>query len=132
MQCASHSSATGAFRAINNSIADAHERQFAEGRNESDTAHGPEGLEQAFHSSELYRNFVKETEAYRVSLDTEKQDQEAFKQSVLDDKRKGVSKTSPYTLGYWGQIKALTVRQFRLRLQDSFTILTSFTMSIVL
>lgn len=74
-------------------------------------------------------------EATRIDYDryteTEKMDQEEFRNAVLQDKKKGVSKKSPYTLSYWGQIWALTRRQFRLRLQDRFQLYTSFLTSTV-
>ena len=65
-------------------------------------------------------------------MENEKVDQEAFRQAVLEDKKRGVSKKSPYTLGYTGQVWALTKRQFQQRLQDRFQLITSFTLSTVL
>jgi ATP-binding cassette subfamily G (WHITE) protein 2 (SNQ2) len=65
-------------------------------------------------------------------METEKMDQETFRAAVADDKKKGVSKKSPYTLGFSGQVKALTVRQFQMRLQDKFQLYTSFSLSTIL
>ena len=48
---------------------------------------------------------------------------------MLAYKKKGVSKKSPYTLGFTGQVKALFIRQFRMRLQDRFQLITSFSLS---
>jgi ATP-binding cassette subfamily G (WHITE) protein 2 (SNQ2) len=70
-------------------------------------------------------------EKYKILMDTEKTDQEAFRAAVTDDKKKGVSKKSPYTLGFSGQVWALTVRQFQMRIQDRFQLITSFTLSLV-
>lgn len=64
-------------------------------------------------------------------METEKADQEAFRAAVIADKKKGVSKTSPYTLGFTGQVRALTIRQFQMRMQDKFQLITSFTLSLV-
>ena len=61
----------------------------------------------------------------------DKADQEAFRAAVLADKKKGVSQKSPYTLGFTGQVKALFIRQFRMRLQDRFQLITSFSLSTV-
>ena len=68
---------------------------------------------------------------YDKYVETEKQDQEEFRNAVLQDKKKGVSKKSPYTLGFMNQVWALTTRQFQLRLQDKFQLFTSFSMSTV-
>jgi CDP-diglyceride synthetase len=65
-------------------------------------------------------------------METEREDQEAFRAAVAADKKKGVSKKSPYTLGFTGQVRALTVRQFQMKMQDKFHLYTSFTLSTVL
>ena len=57
---------------------------------------------------------------YKANQVEEKRDQDVFRAAVLDDKKKGVLKKGPYTLGFFGQVKALIVRQFQTRLQDSF------------
>ncbi len=59
-------------------------------------------------------------------METERADQEAFRAAVAADKKKGVSHKSPYTLGFVGQVKVLTKRTFRLKLQDRFQLLTSY------
>jgi hypothetical protein len=65
-------------------------------------------------------------------METEKSDQEAFRAAVAADKKKGVSKTSPYTLGFTGQVQALAIRQFQMRLQDRFQLITSYALSTVI
>jgi ATP-binding cassette subfamily G (WHITE) protein 2 (SNQ2) len=64
-------------------------------------------------------------------METEKTDQDAFRTAIVDDKKPGVSKKSPYTLGLKDQVIALTRRQFQKRLQDKFQIYTSYTFMIV-
>ena len=59
-------------------------------------------------------------------METEKTDQEAFRAAVIEDKKKGVSRKSPYTLGLKDQVVALTRRQFHMRLQYKFQLYTSF------
>lgn len=59
-------------------------------------------------------------------METEREDQEAFRAAVAADKKRGVSKKSPYTLGFFGQVKALTIRTFQLKMQDRFQLVTSF------
>ncbi|KAF8215759.1 pleiotropic drug resistance ABC transporter [Mycena galopus ATCC 62051] len=111
---------------------DPNERQFAPGRSAHDTPSTPEALESCFQTSQSYRALDDSREKYKLLMETERADQEAFRAAVAADKKKGVSKKSPYTLGYMGQVRALTVRQFQMKMQDKFTLYTSFTLSTVL
>jgi hypothetical protein len=63
---------------------------------------------------------------YKSRMESEKADQEAFRAAVAEDKKKGVSLKTPYTLGLKDQVIALTRRQFQRRLQDKFQIYTSY------
>lgn len=110
---------------------DSNERQFAPGRSARDTPSTSEALENAYLSSTYARDNEDNREKYGVLMETEKTDQEAFRAAVAADKKKGVSAKSPYTLGFAGQVRALVVRQFQMRLQDRFQLYTSFTLSIV-
>ena len=64
-------------------------------------------------------------------METERADQEAFRAAVEADKKKGVSRKSPYTQGFSGQVWALTKRQFQTRLQDKFQLYTSMSLAVV-
>ena len=110
---------------------DPNERQYAPGRSARDTPSTPEMLEEAYLRSKFARANAAELKEYKLFMDTEKTDQEAFRAAVAADKKKGVSKSSPYTLGFTGQVRALTIRQFRQRLQDRFQLFTSFSLSVV-
>ena len=66
---------------------------------------------------------------YKVEMETEKQDQIIFREAVAADKKRGVSKKSPYTVGFSGQVKALTRRRFLMKMQDKFYLVTSFSLS---
>ena len=68
---------------------------------------------------------------YKLRQETENDDQKAFRAAVAADKKKGVSKKSPYTLGFIGQTRALTVRQFQMRIQDRFQLVTSYSLMMV-
>ena len=105
---------------------DPNERQFAPGRSAADVPSTPEALEEAFRASRYHTDMMDALKKYKIHQAEEKNDQEAFRMAVLDDKKKGVSKKSPYTLGFWGQVKALTVRQFQTRIQNKFQLYTSF------
>ncbi|KAJ7651525.1 pleiotropic drug resistance ABC transporter [Mycena polygramma] len=111
---------------------DPNERQFAPGRSARDTPSTPEALESAFQTSRFNRELEDSREKLKLSMETEREDQEAFRAAVAADKKKGVSKKSPYTLGFTGQVRALTVRQFQMKMQDKFQLVTSFTLSTVL
>ncbi|THH33132.1 hypothetical protein EUX98_g1017 [Antrodiella citrinella] len=111
---------------------DPNERQFAPGRSIADVPSTPAALESAFLTSRQARSIEDDLQKYKLAMETEKHDQEAFRAAVLADKKRGVSKTSPYTIGFIGQVKALVIRQFQMRLQDRFQLITSFSLSIIL
>lgn len=110
---------------------DPNERQFAPGRSASDVPSTPEALESVFSTSSLAHANASALAKYKAAQEIEKQDQEAFRAAVLEDKKKGVSKKSPYTVGFIGQVKALAIRQFQTRLQDRFQLVTSYALSTV-
>lgn len=111
--------------------ADPNERQFAPGKSDNTVPSTPAALESAWRVSSQFRILENERVSYEKYMETERHDQEAFRTAVLEDKKKGVSKKSPYTLSFVAQVKALTIRQFQLRFQDRFQLYTSFSMSIV-
>lgn len=106
---------------------DPNERQFAPGVSENDVPNTPEALEAAFQNSDFARDVADQLSKYKLRMETEKIEQDAFRAAVADDKKKGVSIKSPYTLGLKDQVVALTRRQFQKRLQDKFQIYTSYT-----
>ncbi|KAF8640630.1 hypothetical protein AX17_000290 [Amanita inopinata Kibby_2008] len=111
---------------------DVNERQFAPGRSASDVPSTPEALEDAFIDSRHCIDNGDDLAKYKLRMETEKTDQEAFRAAVATDKKKGVSKKSPYTLGFSGQVMALTRRKFAQRLQDKFELYTNFSLSMIL
>ncbi|KAI0081165.1 hypothetical protein K474DRAFT_1657026 [Panus rudis PR-1116 ss-1] len=111
---------------------DPNERQFAPGRSAADVPSTPEELESHWREHPLYKRLVQELQDYKVYMETEKADQIAFREAVAADKKKGVSHKSPYTVGFWGQVRALVIRQFVMRLQDRFQLITSFSLSTIL
>ncbi|KAE9401914.1 pleiotropic drug resistance ABC transporter [Gymnopus androsaceus JB14] len=111
---------------------DINERQYAPGRSAADVPSTSSALESAYRLSKYAQDNADVLEKYKIAMATDKADQEAFRQSVAADKKKGVSQKSPYTLGFTGQVRALVVRQFQQRLQDRFQLYTSFTLSTAL
>lgn len=111
---------------------DKNERQFAPGLSAHSVPSTPEALKEAFHASRYGRALQDDLEKYKLLQATEKADQEAFRDAVIFEKKRGVSKKSPYTLGFFGQVKALTRRQFQLRIQDRFQLITSYGLAWIL
>ena len=109
---------------------DPHERQFAPGRSSLDVPSTPEALELAFRASSHYATLMSDLASYKKEQEEERKDQDAFRAAVMADKRKGAAKKSPYTLGFAGQVKALTVRQFQMRLQDRFQLVSSYLLNL--
>lgn len=111
---------------------DPNERQFAPGRSAADVPCSPEAMESAWKTSPMYRTVQDELLKYKNDQATEKHDQEVFREAVRADKKRGVSKKSPYTVSFLGQVKALVKRQFIMRLQDRFQLFTSYSLSTIL
>ena len=109
---------------------DPHERHFSPGRSSLDVPSTPEALEAAFRASNYYKTLTNDLAAYIKEQEEEKRAQEAFRDAVMADKRKGAAKKSPYTLGFFAQVKALTVRQFQMRLQDRFQLVSSYLLNL--
>ena len=110
---------------------DPNERQFIDGRSQWDTPSSPESLESAFYSSPTHAKLRHSLGEFKLCMETEKEDEEAFRGAVLADKKRGVSRKSPYTLGFTGQVKALTIRRFHVRLQNRFQLMTGFAVDTV-
>ncbi|KAG8862307.1 hypothetical protein FRB96_001886 [Tulasnella sp. 330] len=109
---------------------DPNERQVAVGHDITSVPSTPEELEAAFTQSKYYTLMEDDRDDYERTLQAENnRDQEEFRMAVLDAKKKRVSKKNPYTLGFYGQVKALTLRQFRLQLQDRFTLYSSMSIA---
>ena len=111
---------------------DPNERQVALGRSTREVPSSPTALESAYLSSSYAHDKEESLQRYKQSMETEKTDQEAFRAAVAADKKKGVSKKSPYTLGFSGQVRALAVRQFQTRIQDRFQLYTSYSLAVVI
>ncbi|KAG9009142.1 hypothetical protein FRB94_012414 [Tulasnella sp. JGI-2019a] len=109
---------------------DPNERQVASGVDKASVPSSPEELEAAFTQSKYFTLMEDDRADYERTLEAQdNRDQEEFRMAVLDAKKKRVSKKNPYTLGFVGQVKALTIRQFRLQLQDRFTLYSSMTIA---
>ena len=70
---------------------DPNERQFTFGRSESDVPSDPEALEAAFLKSKYALSMKEELEDYKIQMETDKTDQEAFRAAV----RMGLATPTP-------------------------------------
>ena len=109
---------------------DPHKRQFVPRRSSLDVPLTPEALEMAFLASSHREMPVGDLVGYKKEQKEEKKDEEVFRAAVMGYKRKGAGKKSPYMVGFSGQVKALTVRQFQTRLQDRFQIVLSYLLNL--
>ncbi|KAK4046639.1 ATP-binding cassette transporter snq2 [Microbotryomycetes sp. JL201] len=110
---------------------DPNERQLQEDRDPSTIPLTSEAMEKAFKESAIYDRMIVERDAFKAEVDREKQRHEDFVQAVRDDKHRGLSKKSPYTVSFPMQVWALAIRQTQLKLQDRLDLFVSFSTSIV-
>lgn len=115
---------------------DEFEREFAEGRDETNVPSTPLALEQAFQQSASWEKLNSEMAEYRETVAQEVDTHANFLAAVQESKRSGARPKSVYMIPYHQQIWALMQRQFLLKLQDKHTLavswLTSITIAIVL
>jgi ATP-binding cassette, subfamily G (WHITE), member 2, SNQ2 len=108
------------------SVGDPNERQFREGM-EASTPKTAVELEAAFHKSDIYKATVTEVEEYERDLKrTDLCDTREFQQAVQEQKSnsKLISPRSSYTVSFWRQVRACTLREFWLFWGDKPTLYT--------
>lgn len=101
---------------------DAFEREYQEGRTPENAPYSPETLESAFKQSSLAQQLESEMADYKKSLSEETQTHEDFRLAVLEQKRRGTTKRSVYSVGFHQQVWALMKRQFVLKIQDTLAL----------
>ncbi|GAA5969290.1 hypothetical protein JCM8115_006751 [Rhodotorula mucilaginosa] len=111
---------------------DPNERKLADGRSVDNVPSTSEALAQAFKHSEIHARMIAEREAYQAQCEADVTAQNDFRDAVAHDKRRGVSKKSPYTASFLSQVGALVVRQFQLKAQDRTDFIVSWTTNIVI
>ncbi|KAL8871620.1 MAG: hypothetical protein Q9174_002588, partial [Haloplaca sp. 1 TL-2023] len=108
------------------SVTDPAQRTLREGY-ELSAPKTPAEFEQAFRKSNAYKHVLSDVADYEEYLrTTEGEDTRQFKQSVREQKSKGVSKKSSFTVSLWRQILACTTREFWLVWGDKPTLYTKF------
>ncbi|KAG0380213.1 hypothetical protein BGX24_009550 [Mortierella sp. AD032] len=99
-------------------ITDPHERKPAQGAHPNVIAsmpRTPEQFEVIYRQSTIYEDTVRTMKNYEAYIaDTVKKDD--FVEATRQNKQKHVSISNPYTITYWNQIWAMTIRQVQLTL----------------
>ncbi|KAG5926361.1 hypothetical protein E4U42_003395 [Claviceps africana] len=86
-------------------------------------------IRNAYEQTETFKNMKAEYD-YPFTEDAKKRT-ELFESAVQMDKQKGVSKTSPFTVGFPQQVKACVVRQYQIIWGDKATFLIKQVSTIV-
>ena len=110
---------------------DPFERDYQEGRNESNAPSSPEDLVEAFGQSTYSTKLTDEIDKYRKVIAEEQQIQEDFKTAVLQGKRHAPKK-SVYSIPFYLQVWALMKRQFILKWQDRFSLTVSWATAVII
>ena len=108
------------------SVTDPVQRVFQKGR-ENSAPKTAEDFERAFRSSPSYQKVLADVADYEKYLkETDQGDAREFKQSVKEQRSKYVMKNSSYTVSFWRQVLACTLREFWLVWGDKPTLYTKF------
>lgn len=108
------------------SVGDPNERQFQPGR-EASTPKTAEELEAAFRRSAIYQQTLADVEAYERDLHlSEHQTTKMFQEAVQEQKSNSrlLSSHSSYTVSFWRQVMACTVREYWLFWGDKTSLYT--------
>ncbi|KAK4174446.1 putative ATP-binding transporter [Triangularia setosa] len=111
---------------------DAFEREYQDGRSPENAPYDPITLEAAFRSSKYAQDLAQEMSSYQESLAHETDKHEDFRVAVRDQKRRGTSKRSAYSVGFHQQVWALMKRQFLLKQQDVLALILSWLRNIII
>lgn len=110
---------------------DRFEREYKEGRGPENAPSSPDDLVEAFNKSRYATALDSEMSQYREVVKEEQHVYEDFKTAVVEGKRHAPKK-SVYTIPFYLQVWALMKRQFILKWQDQFSLITSWGTSILI
>ncbi|EXJ87727.1 hypothetical protein A1O1_04652 [Capronia coronata CBS 617.96] len=108
------------------SVGDPNERQFQPGKEDS-TPKTAEELELAFRRSDIYKQNLTDVEAYERDLhDSGHQSTKVFQDAVKEQKSNSrlLPSHSNYTVSFWRQVLACTIREFWLFWGDKTSLYT--------
>lgn len=111
---------------------DAYEREYQEGRSAENAPHSPETLEAAFRESKFAKDLDEEMTQYKKGLTEETDKYDDFRVAVREQKRRGASKKSAYSVAFHQQVWALMKRQYLLKKQDVLALILSWLRNIVI
>lgn len=110
---------------------DPFEREYKDGRDETNAPSSPDSLVEAFQNSKYATALDQEMCDYRKVVKEEQQVYEDFKTAVQQGKRHATKK-SVYSIPFYMQVWALIKRQASLKWQDRFSLVVSWITSIVI
>lgn len=110
---------------------DPFEREYKAGRSEKDVPSTPDALAQTYKDSQIAADCNAEIAAYHTQMAEEKEVYDEFMTAVQQSKRHAPKK-SVYSIPFYLQVRALFKRQFLLKWQDKFTLVTSWATSIII
>nr|ODN90094.1 ATP-binding cassette transporter [Cryptococcus depauperatus CBS 7841] len=90
---------------------DVNERRFADDRDATNVPASPEEMEKAYNESEICSRMSREREEYKRLMAEDETARENFKIAVAQQKHKGVSNKSPYTVSFFKQVYIIFKRQ---------------------
>ncbi|KAK4458061.1 putative ATP-binding transporter [Cladorrhinum samala] len=111
---------------------DVFERDYQDGRSPENAPHDAVTLEAAFNESKFAKDLEREMAEYKKSLSVETDKHEDFKVAVKEQKRRGASRRSAYSVGFHQQVWALMKRQFLLKKQDVLALILSWLRNIII
>jgi ABC-type multidrug transport system ATPase subunit len=107
------------------------ERDFADGWDAATIPQTAEDLERAFKASPIFARMVEDKNAYKEEVRRDSSAREQFHRAVMDAKHSFTPKKSVYSIPFHQQTVALFKRQFQLKLQDWFTLATSWVTTMI-
>ena len=110
---------------------DEFEREYADDRDETNAPSSTDALVEAWTLSESAKRLDVEMEAWKATVKEEQHVYDDFQTAVKEQKRKTTPK-SVYSIPFYLQVWALMKRQFILKWQDRFTLVTSWATSIII
>ena len=110
---------------------DPFEREYANGRSESNAPYDPDSLAKAFDQSIFATDLSAEMLEYRKKLENEKEIYADFETAHQQGKQKHTTKSSVYAAPFHLQIWALIQRQFLIKWQDKFSLVVSWIRTLV-
>ncbi|KAH8927386.1 hypothetical protein BT69DRAFT_1347368 [Atractiella rhizophila] len=112
---------------------DPNERRFQDGKDASSVPSTPEQLEEAFLKSSYNRELMEDMREYKEEVDRAlpQFEKELRFLHKVEKQPLVLSGKSPYQVSFLDQIWALTVRQFRLRIQDTLGLSVAYITSVI-